>query len=370
MFLFRMVINRGREEKCLKSTLNMTVVSTILHTVSQKNSCQMDKNLGKPVPMPIKHLLTALFLFVGFGFGYAGNSVGESVIPSDFQSVAQFGNMVEGLATASDIGLGQAPGQAPGSVSVGYESLYLTLAIMVGVLLLVVLLLIFISANMVNLIRIREGHEPFSFMKTLQVTKQYALNPYIATLGNFVVIIIAMFIAVPILRGVGLSEGYKPDQPIWFSHVIHAKTYEIDCQFCHTGASKGKNAWIPSVNVCMNCHKAITEGTLTGTSEISKIHFAYENNMPINWVRVHSLPDLAYFNHQQHVVAGKQECETCHGDIKEMDVVEQVSPLSMGWCLNCHRETEVDADLYEKLGRKDVHTVEDIGGLSCSRCHY
>lgn len=330
----------------------------------------MDKNLGKPVPMPRKLLLTALFLFVGLGFVFAGNPAGQSVDASDIQSVAQLGDMVEGLATASEIGLGQAPGQPDPKISVEYKSLYLTLGIMVGVLLLVVLLLIFISANMVNLVRVREGHEPYSFAKTLQLTKEYALNPYIATIGNFVVIIIAMFVAVPILRGVGLSQGYKPDQPIWFSHVIHAKTYEIDCQYCHTGVSKGKNAWIPSVNVCMNCHKAIKEGSITGTSEISKIYYAYENNVPINWVRVHNLPDLSYFNHQQHVVAGKQECETCHGDVKEMDVVEQYAPLSMGWCVNCHRETEVDKDLYEAMGRKDVHTVEDIGGLACARCHY
>lgn len=316
--------------------------------------------LGKPLPTSLRYLLVAAIFTFASMLAYAGDAETGNTTSATAQTAA----------TASAIGLGQAPGQPAPAIQVEYDSIYLTLAVMVGVLLLVVLLLIFISTNLINLVRVREGKEAFTFGKTLQKTKEYALNPYIAVLGNFVVIIIAMIFVVPFARGVGLSQGYKPDQPIWFSHKIHAGTYEIDCQYCHTGASKGKNAWIPSVNVCMNCHKAITEGSLTGTKEISKIHYAFDNNVPIDWVRVHNLPDLAYFNHQQHVVAGNQECETCHGEIKEMDVVEQFSPLSMGWCINCHRETELDAELYKKMGREDVHTVEDIGGLNCARCHY
>jgi hypothetical protein len=336
------------------------LLSINLQPVSKKFDREMGKILGKPIPTSIRYLLVALILSFGFVFANAANTENGD----DATAIEQV------AATASAVGLGQAPGQPAPAIQVEYDSIYLTLAVMVGVLLLVVLLLIFISSNLINLIRVREGKEALSFAKTLQKTKEYALNPYIATLGNFVVIIVALIFVVPIARGVGLSQGYKPDQPIWFSHKIHAGTYEVDCQYCHTGVAKGKNAWIPSVNVCMNCHKAIKEGTITGTTEISKIYYAYENNVPINWVRVHNLPDLAYFNHQQHVVAGKQECETCHGPIKEMDVVSQYSPLSMGWCINCHRETEVDAELYKKLGREDVHTVEDIGGLACARCHY
>ena len=255
-------------------------------------------------------------------------------------------------------------------IGIKWTLIIIALSAMIGILIVVVLLLVFVSANLVNLIRVREGKEAFTFKGTLAYTKELALNPYIATFGNFVAFIIGLIIIVPIARGVGLSQGYQPDQPIWFSHKIHAGTYEIDCQYCHTGASKGKNAWIPSTNVCMNCHKAIKVGSISGEAEISKIYNHYENDIPIEWVRIHNLPDLAYFNHQQHVVAGEVECQTCHGPIEEMDVVYQYAPLSMGWCINCHRETEVQSDLYEALGRDDVHTVEDIGGLDCARCHY
>ncbi|MEM0996341.1 MAG: cytochrome c3 family protein [Bacteroidota bacterium] len=320
----------------------------------------MGKISGNIKPTTKRYFTALAFLLFGFGIVLANNPSNEK----NDEAVEQI------AATASAIGLGQAPGQPAPAVQVEYESIFLTLAVMVGVLLLVVLLLIFISANLLSLIRVREGKDPLSLAATLKKTKEYALNPYIATLGNFVVIIIAMIFVVPIARGVGLSQGYQPEQPIWFSHKIHAGQYEVDCQYCHTGVAKGKNAWVPSVNVCMNCHKAIKQGSITGEKEISKIYYAYENNVPINWVRIHNLPDLAYFNHQQHVVAGKQECETCHGPIAEMDEVYQYAPLSMGWCINCHRETEVDAELYKKLGREDVHTVEDIGGLACARCHY
>jgi cytochrome c553 len=278
--------------------------------------------------------------------------------------------MTQAAQTLADIGLGQAPGAGPSNVSIGYDSLYMTLGILVGVLVVVVLLLVFIAANLTNLVRVREGKEAYSFAQTLATTKEYALNPYVASIGTFFVLIISMFFIVPVMRGVGHSKDYQPKQPIWFSHKIHAGTQKIDCQYCHTGASKGKNAWIPAVSVCMNCHKAIKEGTITGTTEIAKITAAYEANMPIEWVRIHNLPDLAYFNHKQHVVVGGVECQTCHGPIEEMDEVYQYNTLSMGWCINCHRETDVNKELYEKLGRTDVHKVADQGGLECARCHY
>jgi hypothetical protein len=311
----------------------------------------------KSFTVPIRYLVLILVLFAGI----------NSLIASPFQSesagfAASFGS--------PEMGVGQAPGAAAPSVNVEYQSIYLTLALMVGVLILVILLLVFISVNLVNLVRVREGKEAYSFGGTLAITKDYALNPYVASLGTLVVVVVGLFIAVPIARGVGHSQGYAPDQPIWFSHKIHAGQFEIDCQYCHSGASKGKNAWIPAVSVCMNCHKGIQEGTITGTKEIAKIYAAYDNNVPIEWVRVHNLPDLSYFNHQQHVVAGKVECQECHGPVQEMDVLYQYNTLSMGWCINCHRTKEVQKDLYKALGREDVHTVADQGGTECARCHY
>lgn len=181
------------------------------------------------------------------------------------------------------------------------------------------------------------------------------------------------------LYSIGIQQGYAPTQPIAFSHKIHAGQYEIDCKYCHTGAMKGKNANIPSPNICMNCHNQIKQGTLTGENEIAKIVKAYETNTPVEWIRVHNLPDLAYFNHSQHVNVGGIECQTCHGPVETMDVVQQYSLLTMGWCIDCHRKTDVNTkgnEYYDKLVElhkletKDAMKVKDIGGTECSRCHY
>ncbi|WP_338394692.1 c-type cytochrome [Fulvitalea axinellae] len=186
---------------------------------------------------------------------------------------------------------------------------------------------------------------------------------------------------------VGVQTGYAPKQPIAFSHEIHAGQYEIDCNYCHTGVTKSKNANIPSANICMNCHSSVK----TDSKEIAKIYAALDynkdtktygpNQKPIEWVRVHNLPDLAYFNHSQHVKVGGIECQTCHGPIEEMAVVRQHNNLTMGWCISCHRETKVNAEgnaYYDKLvaahnkanGKKKAMTVSDAGGLECSKCHY
>ncbi|MFM1876735.1 MAG: hypothetical protein RL266_2472 [Bacteroidota bacterium] len=192
-----------------------------------------------------------------------------------------------------------------------------------------------------------------------------------------------------LMDDIGVYQGYKPEQPIGFSHKIHAGQNGINCVYCHTSAEKGKTAGIPSLNVCMNCHSYVNEGP-SGTTEIAKIYQALDydydsktygdNPTPVKWVRVHNLPDLAYFNHSQHVVVGKIECQQCHGAVEEMGVAEQHSPLTMGWCVNCHRETSVQVannEYYEDLHERtpDWHdgnpvTVERIGGLECAKCHY
>lgn len=189
------------------------------------------------------------------------------------------------------------------------------------------------------------------------------------------------------LYSIGIQQNYQPKQPIAFSHKIHAGQYEIECRYCHTGALKGKQANIPSANICMNCHSQIREGTNTGTTEISKIYAAIGfdpatssytgKQKPIEWVRIHNLPDLAYFNHAQHNNVGGIECQTCHGPIEEMDVVKQYSLLTMGWCIDCHRKTDVNTkgnEYYDKLlelhNSKKALKVEDIGGLECAKCHY
>ncbi len=200
----------------------------------------------------------------------------------------------------------------------------------------------------------------------------------------------------------GRQQGYQPTQPIRFSHALHAGTHKIDCQYCHQTANKGKHSNIPSLNTCMNCHKNVSKGPKYGTEEIAKIYAAvgwdsYSGTyskpaQPVEWVRIHNLPDHVYFNHAQHVNAGKQKCQTCHGPVETMEEVYQYAPLSMGWCINCHRNTEVGISydkekgevhvnnqfystykgIHEKLKSGEIEkvTVETIGGTECQRCHY
>ena len=211
-----------------------------------------------------------------------------------------------------------------------------------------------------------------------------------------VVIIAHLFVLALLVVGwqslskIGITQNYQPAQPIEFSHKVHAGQQGIDCNYCHSSARKGKHSNIPSANVCMNCHANIVEGPKHGTKEIAKIYKAvgydvdsrsyiegYEQQ-PIKWVRIHNLPNHAYFNHSQHVVAGNIECQECHGAIEEMDVVYQQEKLTMGWCINCHRDSKIDLDnpyyheydeWVEKHKKADL-SVEDIGGLECGKCHY
>ena len=221
-----------------------------------------------------------------------------------------------------------------------------------------------------------------------------------AFLANFPAVVAVVFIGFIIvlkivfdaMMGIGVTTNYQPEQPIAYSHKIHAGDNGIDCNYCHSGARNSKTAGIPSANVCMNCHTYISSGTNTGETEIAKIYDAigfdvntrsyiegYEQK-PIKWVRIHNLPDLSYFNHSQHVTVGKLECQECHGAVEEMDVVWQENDLTMGWCIDCHRETEVKMEgndyytsMHEKMKEKyagEKITVDKIGGLECGKCHY
>jgi cytochrome c2 len=207
-----------------------------------------------------------------------------------------------------------------------------------------------------------------------------------------VLIVYGGFKTVDATVHLGRQQGYQPTQPIKYSHALHAGKHKIDCQYCHSTAYKGKNANIPSLNTCMNCHKNVSKGPKYGTEEIAKIYDAVgwdvttktysKPQKPVEWVRIHNLPDHVYFNHSQHVNAGKVKCQTCHGPIETMEEVYQYSPLSMGWCINCHRNTEVQFasnnyyGAYEKIhqdlksGKLSKVTVETIGGTECQKCHY
>ncbi|MFK7973037.1 MAG: cytochrome c3 family protein [Bacteroidia bacterium] len=244
---------------------------------------------------------------------------------------------------------------------------YYSLLALVGVLVLIALLLVLITATLVAAVRAKENGEDFEMSNVWSLFKSFITNKFVMTLIIAVLGIGATVQFVEWARGMSIHQGYMPEQPIKFSHQLHAGEYEIACEYCHTGVRKSKNAWIPSVNVCMNCHKYIEEGPKYGKEEIAKIRSAYESGEAIEWVRIHNLPDHAYFNHAQHVVVGGLECEQCHGDVKKMEVVYQYSTLGMGWCINCHRQEQVKV---AGAPNPDGLTVEDMGGLNCARCHY
>ncbi len=203
--------------------------------------------------------------------------------------------------------------------------------------------------------------------------------------------IIALKFFYDAMMGIGVTTNYQPKQPIAFSHKLHAGMQGIDCNYCHTSARTSKHSGIPSVNVCMNCHNAVAEGP-SGKEEIQKIYDAVGwdpdkrqyiegyPQKPIEWIRIHNLPDHVYFNHSQHVSVAGLECKDCHGPIEEMEEVYQYSELTMGWCIDCHRSSEVkmeDNEYYEEMHKKlkvkyegEKITVDKIGGLECGKCHY
>lgn len=278
-----------------------------------------------------------------------------------------------------------------GAVVVEAEEDNSTLLYILGALLLFMVVLL---ARVKNTLKSVQGEDTTSMLEDANVFTRTALNnPRVVTVLTIVAAVVFFQQLYVNLMAVNVETGYQPHQPIKFSHELHAGQNQIDCNYCHSGARKSKHSNIPSANVCMNCHMYIQEGPKYGTEEISKIYAAvgfdpetgsyiegYEQK-PIKWVRIHKLPDLAYFNHAQHVTAGQVECQTCHGPIEEMEEVYQYSPLTMGWCINCHRETKVQvetndyyeemhAKLKEKYGADADITVEMIGGLECGKCHY
>jgi cytochrome c2 len=272
----------------------------------------------------------------------------------------------------------------------------------------IALILMQVNSNLKKLSDDAEGilrPEPVPFYKN---------KVYIA-LFSIVLFIVGGYYTASALIDFGRQKHYEPVQPIYYSHKVHAGINQINCLYCHGAAMESKHAAIPSVNVCMNCHKQInsyekgpklyrTDGSeVNGTREIEKLYsyagFDPKNKeawdpskaKPIAWTKIHSLPDHVYFNHSQHIKAGKVQCQTCHGEITNMDEVYQFSELSMGWCVNCHRNTKVDFykidssgkatgnkfySIYEKFhddiksGKMDSVTVKDIGGLECQKCHY
>jgi hypothetical protein len=154
------------------------------------------------------------------------------------------------------------------------------------------------------------------------------------------------------LSRVGVHQGYAPQQPIAFSHKLHAGDSKIPCLYCHFGARTSRHAGIPPANVCMNCHGMLAKQSV----DLERLKESIEQQRPISWIKVHNLPDFVYFNHSRHIVADVA-CRDCHGRVEAMVRVEQQAPLTMGWCIQCHRARQ-----------RDPHVPAD--NLDCGKCHY
>ncbi|MDQ3550232.1 MAG: c-type cytochrome [Bacteroidota bacterium] len=271
------------------------------------------------------------------------------------------------------------------------------------ILALVALVLMQVNSNLKKLSDDSEG------IMRPEAVPFYRNKIYIALMALIFFVVGGYFVAKGAVN-LGRQKGYQPEQPIYYSHKVHAGINQISCLYCHTSAWESKHAAIPSVNVCMNCHMSISTyekgptlydeagNEINGTAEIEKLYryagftpgqpWDPSKAKPIEWIKIHNLPDHVYFNHSQHVNAGNVACQTCHGNIQDMDVVGQQAELSMSWCVNCHRETKVNFfnrndssgnkfySIFEKFhndlrdGKMDSVTVSDIGGNECQKCHY
>jgi mono/diheme cytochrome c family protein len=245
-----------------------------------------------------------------------------------------------------------------------------------------------------------KGIETVVEEKRTPIWKAFIQNQFLVLVTAIFFLLASGYFVYGYLMQVGINQGYEPVQPIHYSHRIHAGDNAIDCKYCHSSARVSKHSGIPSLNICMNCHKAIGEVAaetqqegikeygVDYNAEIQKLYEAVGwdgtgytgETQPVKWIRIHNLPDFAYFNHSQHVSVAGIECQTCHGPVEEMEIMYQHSPLTMGWCINCHRETNVKVKdngyytkIHEQLSKKygvEQLTAAQMGGLECGKCHY
>jgi mono/diheme cytochrome c family protein len=288
------------------------------------------------------------------------------------------------------------PGIESGSSAISNDLILGALAI---VMLMLIAMLFFVN-NVLSKVAKANGIEVLAKEPTVSIWKAFARNQFLVLITSIFLLLASGYFAYSWFMQVGIDQDYAPIQPIHYSHRIHAGSNGINCKYCHSSARVSKNAGIPSLNVCMNCHKNIAEvSDTTATPEHTKAFYDGEiqklynavgwdkasqkytgKTQPVKWVRIHNLPDFVYFNHSQHVTVAGIECQTCHGPVQTYEIQKQFAPLTMGWCIDCHRKTDVKMEgneyytkIHEELSKKygvTKLTAAQMGGLECGKCHY
>jgi len=316
---------------------------------------------------------------------------------ADIDNILAYTSQPKAEPVVADTAASPTAGQSVGGISN---------ELILGILALVMLMLavmLFLVNNVLKRIAEANGviYAQKESEKRTPIWKVFLQNQFLVLVSVVFLLLASAYFVYGFFMQVGIDQGYMPVQPIHFSHKIHAGDNQIDCNFCHSSARKSKTSGIPSLNVCMNCHVNINEylGEVDlekgytkefYDAEINKLYDAigWDPNervysgeeKPVKWVRIHNLPDLAYFNHSQHVTVAGVACQTCHGPVQEMEIAYQFAPLTMGWCITCHRQTNVDMQnnayyekIHEELSKKygvQQLTAAEMGGLECGKCHY
>jgi mono/diheme cytochrome c family protein len=310
----------------------------------------------------------------------------------DIDNIIAYTSEVKAEPAAGASGTDKLPTGSGISNNIILGALALVMAILVVMLFMVNKVLTKVASNNGIVVAPREARTP--------IWKAFAKNQFLVLVTSIFLLLASGYFVYGYLMQVGVDQNYEPIQPIHYSHKIHAGDNEINCKYCHSASRVSKTAGIPSLNVCMNCHKNISEvAETTATAEYSKAFYDGEiqklydavgwdktkqaytgKTKPVKWVRIHNLPDFVYFNHSQHVSVAGIECQTCHGPVQEFEIMKQYSKLTMGWCVDCHRKTDVKmegnayydkihAELSKKYGVEKL-TAAQMGGLECGKCHY
>jgi mono/diheme cytochrome c family protein len=290
------------------------------------------------------------------------------------------------------------PGSAPSDGGVSNNLILGALTLVLAIL----VIMLYLVNNVLRKVAKANGIEVVVAQKeaTLPIWKAFARNQFLVLVSAIFLLLAGAYVVYGFLMQIGVDQNYEPIQPIHYSHRIHAGSNGISCKYCHSSSRVSKHSGIPSLNVCMNCHKSIAEvSDTTATPEYSKAFYDGEiqklykavgwdatnqkytgKTEPVKWVRIHNLPSFVYFNHSQHVNVAGIECQTCHGPVQEYEIQKQFAPLTMGWCINCHRKTEVKMEgnayytkIHDELSKKygvDKLTAAQMGGLECGKCHY